>query len=294
MISRLLGMLVLLLFLPTIQAQPVDTLLTGLEHIASIPDARQLAIDAEGVLYIVTEREIVLVDVEGQVQARLGGSGIDDGAFEEVADIDPGAGLIWVVADAGGGKLMRFSRTLLHLETLLVPPAGLGESWRASREDPRSDELQDVGRPIAVAVGVGGELFAIEETAQRVLKWDASRRFERTIGDFDATRGQLQDPVSLAVDAEHLYVADRGLGAVLAFDYFGGFVRRYAARDDVSNVWAAGGELWVVLQDAVWVFAVGGRIRGFRFELEDPLLAAAAVGPWLVLLTPGKIWRVKI
>ncbi len=296
MIQRLPGVLILLFYLPVAQSQPIDTLRGDLELLASIPDARHLAADAEGKLYVVTEREIVLLESDGQEQFRLGGSGIDDGAFEEVLDIDPGTGLVWAVADAGSGRVMRFSRTLLHLESLFVPPASYhGKPVRASREDPRDDEWQDTGRPIAVAVSLGGELFAIEEDTRRVLKWDASRRFERIIGGFDAAIGQLQEPISLAADAEILYVADRGASAVLAFDYYGGYLRSYPARSDVTDVWIAESELWIVLRDAIWIYTEGDRrTRVLHFDLEAPILAAVAVKPWIVLLTAGKLWRVNI
>ena len=79
-------------------AQTADTLYTDIEFIATIPAARQLAVDGQGFIYVATGREVIQIDVGGQVHAQLGGMGIDQGAFGEVVDIDPGTG-----PDLGGG-----------------------------------------------------------------------------------------------------------------------------------------------------------------------------------------------
>ena len=71
------------------------------------------------------------------------------------------------------------------------------------------------------------------------------RVFGRTEGDY-----MLVDPVSIAVDRDgNVYVADRGLDAVLVFDRFGTYIRMLAEgiAQDVKAVYTRGERMFIVL-----------------------------------------------
>ena len=204
MIWRCLPLLVLLPALGprAASAQPADTLAAG-AVLAHFTDARALAADAAGTLYVVDAGAdvLVLLSPEGIRLADFGGPGAAEGEFDEPTDVDPTSGLLWVVADAGNGRLQRFTRTFAHLESLPVARVDPGVPGRTARAvsvgEPRDFGAAD-GRPVAVAVGAAKETFAIDAAQGHVLKWDASRRLERTIGGFDAGAGALVEPTALA------------------------------------------------------------------------------------------------
>lgn len=275
-------------------AQPADTVLIELEHIAHIPNAQRLASDPQGMIYIAAGREVIQFDLDGQVQAILGGSDTGHAAFDDVVDIDPGEGLIWVVADLGLSRLMRFSRSLMHLESLPVPRAEDIGFGMPSREEPRDQTPEAAGRPIAVTVTPSGELFTIEEDAQVVIKWDASRRLERLIGHFGDAAVRLVEPVSLASDESNLYVADRGLEQVLAYDLFGGYLRAYPADANLVTVTISGHQLWIVHADRIRVYSTGGEFqRLLRLSLDIHIEGAVPVGEYIVLLSGNDLWRTR-
>lgn len=291
MTARRVRILLIFLAWPA-AAQPADTVLIELDHIARIANAQRLASDPQGMIYIAAGREVIQLDVDGQVQATLGGSDAGHAAFNDVVDIDPGEGLIWVVADLGLGRLMRFSRSLMHLESLPVPRVEDIGFGLPSREEPRDQAPAAAGRPVAVTVTPSGEVFAIEEDARIVIKWDASRRLERSIGHFGDSAVRLVEPISLASDESHLYVADRGLEQVLAYDLFGGFLRAYPADADLVTVTINGDQLWIVHTDRIRVYSTGGEFQQLmRLNSENPIEGAVPAGEYVVLLSGNDVWR---
>ena len=228
----------------------------------------------------------------------LGGPGADEGAFDGPADVDPTNGLVLLVADAGNGRIQRFSRAFLFLEALPVGER-LGETVGGARTRfgsgrERRTGGSGLGRPVAVAASPSGETYAIDATERHVIRWDEGRRVERTIGGYDAGEGALQDPVALAADEASLYVADRGRQAVLVYDAFGGYVRTLADgfAPDVQALSRTGDELWVVLPERLLVYGTDGRLRRrLDVRLGEGLVDALRVGDALYVLTPTRLFR---
>ena len=237
-------------FAGTANAQ--DTLSTGFEVVAHFSEAQALEIDPEGLLYVATVAGVVQLGQDGRIYGSLDGT--STGAFGEVSDVDPGNGLIWVIADAENGHLLRFSKELLHLESIRVPRSVNVELERSPRLDLYDGLKTALGRPISIAVGSTGAIFVIDASSQQVLKWDSSRRLERRIGEFGAGAAELVEPISLSTDTSLLYVADRALGLVKVYDYFGGHVRDLKATQEVTSVTVAGPEVWVILPQAIWIY----------------------------------------
>ncbi|MFB3133050.1 MAG: NHL repeat-containing protein [Rhodothermales bacterium] len=283
-------------------AQPADTVVTQAGVMMLFDEARALAVDPSGKLYVVDAgKEAVLqLDSNGELLASLGGPGAEAGQFNEVADIDPTTGLIWVVADAGNSRLQRFSHTFLHLETLPVARISRFTPGATGRTVPIGDEggVEEAdGRPIAVATSNANEIFAIDETQGLVVKWDASRRLERAIGGYDAGEGALVEPVALATDAASLFVADRGQAAVLIYDLFGGYIRTLAPgrATDVRALTVVRDELWIVLPERLLVYHTRGRLlRVLDVKLGEPLVDVAHYGGMTYLLTPTRLLRAKL
>lgn len=295
---RLVLFIALLVAGSCVHAQPADTMIHEGNELVRFEQARALAVDPAGRLYVVDAGKdaVFIVSPQGQPLSTLGGPGGNEGAFYDPADIDPTNGLVWIVADAGNSRLQRFSRTSLFLSALPVQRVSRGEFDRAVQTvfnlGDESGVQEADGRPIAVISNTANEMFAIDAAQGYVLKWDAARRLERTIGGFGAGAGRLEDPVALALDDTYLYVADRGQRAIAVYDHLGGFVRLLAQRfaEDVRAITVAGGELWIVLPDRLLVYDAQGRLaRTIDVRLSEPLVDVAPVGDRLYLLTPTRL-----
>ncbi len=268
-------------------------------------DAVALAADPAGRLYVVDAGPSVVVTLtpDGFPLNRLGGPGTGDYALLAPADVDPTNGLVLAVADAGNGRIQRFSSDGRLLETLRVPvnldETDLPRSSRFGVSDDGGDTAETGGgRPIAVAAAVTGELFAVEELRGVVLRWDDQARSVRVVGGIGAGEGALREPVDLTLGPDgRLFVADRGWAAVLVYDPFGLYLRRIAdgVARDIRAVTVVGDRLVLVLARQLLVYGLDGRQRGtFSFDLPAPLVDVAGSEEGLVLLTPTRLYHTAL
>lgn len=288
--------LVVLRLTPAAQAQPADTTIAEAAELARFEEARALAVDPSGTLYVADAGADVVVRLspEGEVLDRLGGAGSAEGQFDNPADLDPTNGLVLIVADAGNGRLQRFSRRFRFLEAL--PVGGKGAEAARPIYDAGGTDPRGSGRPIAVVSTSADETFAIDAEEGVVFRWTADRRAQEVIGGFGEGEAALVEPVALALASEEnlLFVADRGREAILVYDTFGGFVGLFPgeAFRDVQALMVHEGQLWAVLPEELLVYDLQGRrLRTLGVRLGEPLVDVARKDDRLYLLTATRLYR---
>ena len=282
--------------------------LPALDRVNSLPQAdtlervrfqqaTALAVDPRGRFYVVDAGRdaIVILSSEGRELAVLGGTGTRAGQFLDPADVDPTNGQTVLVADAGNGRLQRFSEELQYLESLPVGrDFGTEQTLRALDDGRDGSDVRGDGRPIAVESSVGNHTFAIDERTGTVLKWDDQRRPEGVIGGGVQRFGRLEQPVALALASNRrVYVADQGREAVLVYDRFGTFERQLPTPSlpDVQALTFRGGRLWIVCPDRVFVWNVADRrLTEHAVDLPAPLVDVAPGADGLYLLTRTRLW----
>lgn len=282
--------------------QPVDSMRVeknDITNVASFANAQSLAATSDGRLYVADAGTdaVVVLDTLGTRLRTLGGAGTGAGSFNAPSDVEPTNGLTLLVADAGNGRIQRFTDEGRFIESLPVGEiderSGGGRPTFDRGED--APTMQADGRPIAVVSTSANETRAIDAAAGVVRMWDAARRPDGVIGGFGQRAGALGEPVSLALDAQNrLYVADRDLGAVLVYDRFGTYRTTLPARPDVRAVGVRGDRVYVVSP---------GRIEGLDTMSHhvvqvwagaglDRAVDAAMVRGRLYVLTPTRLLRV--
>ncbi len=282
--------------MPVLAQQP-DLVLPEAKTLARFAEARAMAMDPQGRLYVADAGADVVYQLtqEGMWLAKIGGAGAQEGAFFEPSDIDPTNGLSLVVADAGNGRIQRFSNRFVPLESLSVGRENAGTRrsseqafYQFGEESPR----EAGGEPVGVVTSVTNELFVLDAAQRVVLKWDVRRKLERTIGGYDAGEGALQNPVALALDATSLYVADRERGAVLVYDHFGDYIRAMG-QGQLANLRAVvvdDNRIWAVGEKGLWVFEKPGRLQWrSTMSLGEPLVDVLPSANGLFLLTPTRL-----
>jgi hypothetical protein len=275
-------------------AQPTTRIAEAdLTTVANVRDGRAVAVDPSGTVYLAEAgRDAVrMYRPDGTLDRTLGGPGTEPGAFDMPSDVDPTNGLTLLVADAGNGRLQRFSEGLRFMEAL---PVG-GE---AASGGPVFDGgaggagVRGDGRPVAVAASRTDETFVVDARQGAVLKWDARRRLVAVVGGFDEQAGALSEPVDLAVGGDRLYVADRGAQAVKAYDLFGTYVQsiRPGPLGGLVGLAFDGARLYVVCRGRIDVTDRDGRLRRrLQVDLSEPLVGAAPAGDRLYLLTETRL-----
>jgi len=265
--------------------------------VAQFRDAQALAVDPMGRVYVADAGHDVvrILDRDGVIQETLGGAGTRSGEFDRPADVDPTNGQSVWVADAGNGRVQRFSEESLFLEAFPVGTSFLdGREQRAFDDGRDGATVQGEGRPVAVGSSSGDDVFVIDGRNDMVLKWDEQRRPERLLGPGGDT-GAPQRPVALALDgSRRLYVADRAQQAVFAFDQFGTFVKRLNTPPlpTLQALAMKKGRLWIVCADRVFVWRSNGEPTvEHTVDLSEPLVDVARRGEDLFLLTATTLYR---
>lgn len=283
---------------PCSVAQPADTTITDVELLAAFSEARRLALDPQGHIYVVDAGRDVIVRLRpGEPAAILGGPGSGEGEFDDPADIDPTNGLVLIVADAGNNRIQRFSRAFSFLEALPVPALdrlSAQEDGRPSYQPRDAGAVRGDGRPVAVASTSTSGLYAIDEVQAQVVEWDAARRVVSLIGGFGSGEGALIQPVDLAADSETLYVADQGHGGVLVYDPHGTYLHQMGSgqAETIQAVTRTPEAVWLVLPDRILVYTPRGRfVRTILFELTASLVDAAWAGDYGYWLTEKGLYR---
>ena len=290
---------------PPVGAQAIDTLhLTArdLTPIASFTDARALGAAPDDRLFVADAgRDVVVaLDTLGRRLLSMGETGTRSGEFDTPADVDPTNGLVLLVADAGNGRIQRFSQEGQLIETLPVgrrDPAG-GERGRQPTYDMSEDgtDIRSTGRPVAVVSSSTDETLAIDAAANVVRTWDAQRRLGPDLGGFGERSGALREPVALALDAQdRVYVADRGHAGVLAYDRFGTYVGALPlpSLPEVQSLMTHRGRLWVVSPRQFHVVDVRSRhlVQLGHVTLSEHIVDLAFQNGTLYVLTPTRLLR---
>ncbi len=291
---------------PPANGLPDDTLLVGGAPVAAFENARALAADPSGTLYVADAgRDVIVRLAPGAAPVRLGGPGAARGAFDHPADLDATNGLVLYVADAGNGRIQRFSNDFQFLGALAV-----GEEQAAQGGAARS------ARPVAVHAAPSGALYVVDDAALAVRYWQPEQRRWRHVGGFGTGAGALREPVALAYSSarQRLYVADRGRAALLVYDAFGSYLTALlpGRLEHVRAVVIAQDRLWLVEAGRVLVCGLDGRVEhvlhvqyASRPEGAEEHVAAEHVRPGaivdlqptaeaLFLLTPTALYRAPL
>jgi len=281
-------------------AQPAAATVITAEDVrplASFDEATALGIDPSGRVYVADAGQDVIVQLapDGTVHARHGGPGVQPGALDAPAAIDPTNGLMLYVADAGNARVQRFAQSFQFLEALPVGPpsrAPVGPSYDSRDMSPTE---RGTGTPIDVAVSPEDAVYVIDADYRQVLVWDDQRHTPRVIGGFNAGAGALVDPVALALGPDQrLFVADRGRDAIVVFDAFGNYVTTYADGlvAEAVSLRFFDGALWLVSDRAIQSITLNGRLGSrWTVSLDEPLVDAARHAGSTYLLTAQRLYR---
>lgn len=276
------------------RAQDIDTLLVSGNPVAQFSDARSIALDFRGQLYVVdAARNLVLTfDPEGRQVDTFGGAGTDEGQFDEPTDVDLTTGLLFNVSDAGNSRIQRFTKDFRFLENLPVSSqTGAGGDQSPSFRPGAGRVVAPAdGFPIALASSRADDLYVIEDVSRSVLRWDRDRRNRWLIGRGLIRSENLEYPVDLAVAGDELYVADRGRRAIIVYDLFGLFVMAIAEGrlDDIVAVKVYGDAIYAILPNRILAFNRQGRLErtvSLPIPGGEKLVDAALRGDHLYLLS---------
>ncbi len=205
-----------LLFGPsTLGRDAADTLFVAGNSFGTFEHATRITVGPQGWIYVVDVRKnaVLIYKSLSQPPFVLGGYGWTTSSFDRPSGIATD-GLNAYISDFGNHRIQRFDR----YSNLLSSLSTRDTSYAPAR----------FGYPAGVALTTLGDLLILDSENLRVVEFSADSRFERVFGGLSASGGQLQDPVKICVSGDqYVYVLEKK--DIVEFDYFGNYVRTFAA-----------------------------------------------------------------
>ena len=282
------------------RGQQADTVLSSFDAVGNFENAKAIESSPTGAIYVVDEAASAIheFDESGVFLRKHGGPGFSEGQFDGPLDIDPTNGLVLIVADAGNGRIQRFSREFLFLESLDVGDYS-DSNVQSFPDQPRYRQneqsgLSGTGQPIAVATTSKNEMYVIDASRKVVLRWDQDRNLTQIIGDYDDGDGALMDPIALEVGPDGtLFVLDLGLGSVQTYDAFGGYLYSFGHKElnDAVAIENTGDYVLVAYTDKIFVYNERGLLGSVvDLDLPEPLTGLHYNGMQLYILSATKLY----
>lgn len=219
----------------------------------TIRKAAALDLDFAGNLYIIDRgrHQLLKFSPAGELIDQVGGFGQAAEQFDDPRDVDAHTTLDVFVADYNNNRVVRFDKNLNFLNAL-------NSQW----PDPYRFE-----QVISLAVSSQYDLFLLEESAGRVIKFSRFSEPTAAFGGIYETFGQLLEPVQMCIDgSQRLFVSDPAQGAVIVFDYLGNYVSSLTHPDlaaPAGMCWGEDQQLYVVNRGTADIF-VFSKTLAFR------------------------------
>jgi DNA-binding beta-propeller fold protein YncE len=166
---------------------------------------RSVVVGQEGSLYVMDtgNKRVQVFTPGGDFVAQYGGSGIDDGHFDEPVGLGQDAAGNWYVADTWNRRIQKFDSSFNYVAQWPI------DGWSSQSV---------VNKPGLAVDKERGIIYVVDPENYRVLAFNADGSFRATFGQYgnDATSFML--PTGIAVGPEgKIYVADGDGHRVMVF-----------------------------------------------------------------------------
>lgn len=192
---------------------------------------------------------VIRMDSELEAIDDIGGFGFGAGQFNGpgFCHFDNG-GSLWV-SDDGNRRIVRLDARLNFVDELRLSD---------------NDALADFGQPSGVAASAFGDLWVADRTADRIAVFDNLLSFDRLVGDFGYSGGQLTSPEKIVAEPDGGFlVCDAGRARLVRYDRYGNYRGEIELEQLAYPISVARdrNRLWVVDHHASALACVDGRGR---------------------------------
>ena len=228
-----------------------------------------LAVGHDGTVVVVDAEtnRLLLFDRELQPVREVGGYGFGSSMFNGPTYVTWDSRLNLVVSDENNRRLVRYDRRFNFVDEILLHDL----------DDPLKFRF-----PSGVAVNSYGELWVADREANRIIIVDNGGAFDRFIGDFGYSGGQLSSPEKIIIDDRgRVTVCDAGNARLMRYDEYGNagdaledeaFAYPVACAVDRERLWVLDQESGIVcfdLQDR-FLFESSLQLMGDSKPLRSP------------------------
>jgi hypothetical protein len=261
----------------------IDSVLVEDYSIGSFQRATRIVVGTQGTIYVLDadENRISLFTNLQEAPKTIGGFGWSSSSFDRPTGVATD-GVNVYISDFGNHRIQRFDRDLNYISTLFTRDT--------------SDVISRFGYPLDVALSELGDLFILDGENIRVMKFNSQGSFERAIGDLNAGKGKLQNPVKLVATNSRVYVGEKN--KILVYDYFGNYIECIGEGiiHDLHGFAMSANGFLAASNDTLWWFTREGALQNFSSldniisgERVNQIQDITYAGKRLFILSPQKI-----
>ena len=278
----------LLTWLSPAPAQPVDSVLVEDYAIGSFQRATRIVLGTQGSIYVLDadENKLSLFSNLQDAPKTIGGFGWSSSSFDTPTGVATD-GVNVYVSDFGNHRIQRFDRNFNYISSL------------STRDT--SDVVSRFGYPLDIALSELGDLFILDGENIRVMKFNAQDSFERAIGDMNAGKGKLHNPIRLVATNSRIFVSEKN--KVLVYDYFGNYLGSVGEGiiHSLSGFTMLTNGILAASNDTIWWFTRDGALQNISSldniisgERIDQIQDIASNGKQLFILSLHRIHVFKM
>jgi sugar lactone lactonase YvrE len=265
--------------LPTSVEVAVSKEISGPVLGRSISNPTGLAVDFRGTVYACDAGNDRLIKFGPDLTPLKdhGGYGSQPGQLSKPRFITVDNNLNILVSETGNQRVSRFDAELNYVDEITF----------FDQQDPLK-----FGSPSGIAVTDYGEMWIGDKDKNRVTLWTNVGQFDRFVGDFGYSGGELSDPEKIiSYQGDKFIVCDVGNRRLVFYDDYGNYdreIREQGLESPVAVASDSQGHLWVLDQSSgrLSLYAAGGT----RLYVGGPLLVGTSAPlsrPSDVIVLPG-------
>jgi len=238
----------------------IDKVVEGSIRGQTLANPYGLASAPDGGFYLAdnSHHRVIRFDSTFKATHEIGGYGFDGGLLNRPTFLVLDNSLNLWVTDEGNRRIVRYDARLNFVDDIEL------------RDE---DDPFKFGRPAGVGVTDYGEVWVADADRDRIAIFDNTLKFDRFIGEFGSSGGQLRAPEKIAaLPGGGFVVADAGNSRLVCYDSYGNFDRDLGESQLVEPIAVTGdkGLLWILEKSGDQVLCID--VRG-----RQPLTAVPVV-----------------
>lgn len=189
-------------------------------HDGPFQNPQAVTVSVDGTIYVVDSgnNRIQLFNHRGAYLRTIGGFGFAADQFDRPLDIWAGSLINIYVADFNNRRVQRYDRDLNYISSL--------ENNEALDRDFQFEEVK------SCAVNSNNDLFVLENSENKIIKFNRHGQAERSFGSYESGPGELEDPQQIEISQnKFIIVSDARARAILIFDFFGTYIKSVQYKD---------------------------------------------------------------
>lgn len=229
-----------------------------------------IAVDAAGSVYVVDSGNDRLIKFKANFDpiVETAGFGTQSGLLNRPSFVTIDNELNLWVSDEDNRRLSRFDGQLNYVDEIPYYD---------------SDNPLRFGFPSGIAVTDYGEMWVADWENSYITVFDNQGRFERLVGDFGYSGGQLANPEKIVIDDnDNFIVADGGNQRLVVYDGYGNFSRELMLKNleypvslavSGENYWVldgVAGKIILIDAEGKVLFTCGPVLIGSKRSLREP------------------------